>query len=47
MIKLLGHLVPEFELKKKAELVHEINELKRERGAIILGATTCPGRSRY
>jgi len=37
MIKLLGHLVPEFELKKKAELVHEINQLKKERGAIILG----------
>ncbi len=37
MIEQLGHLVPEFELKKKAELVHEINELKKERGAIILG----------
>jgi quinolinate synthase len=33
----LGHLVPDFELKIKAELVHEINRLKEERGAIILG----------
>ncbi len=33
----LGDLVPAFELLVKAELVHEINRLKRERGAIILG----------
>ena len=33
----LGDLVPAFELLVKAELVYEINRLKRERGAIILG----------
>ncbi|MEK7795260.1 MAG: quinolinate synthase, partial [Candidatus Hydrogenedentota bacterium] len=33
----LGKLVPEVELRYKAELVLEINRLKRERGAIILG----------
>jgi quinolinate synthase len=37
MRKRLGHLVPEVELRIKAELVHEINRLKVERGAIILG----------
>jgi quinolinate synthase len=34
--KLLG-IVPEIELKYKAELAYEINKLKKERGAIILG----------
>jgi quinolinate synthase len=29
--------VPDFELKQKAELVFEINRLKAERGAVILG----------
>ena len=33
----LGKLVPEVELRIKAELVFEIQRLKRERGAIILG----------
>lgn len=33
----LGKIVPEIELKYKAELVFEINRLKKERGAIILG----------
>jgi quinolinate synthase len=33
----LSKLVPEFEIKYKAELVFEINKLKEERGAIILG----------
>ncbi len=33
----LSHVVPEFELKYKAELVCEINRLKKERGAVILG----------
>lgn len=33
----LSALVPEVELRIKAELVYEINRLKRERGAIILG----------
>jgi quinolinate synthase len=33
----LSKLVPDVELKIKAELVYEINRLKRERGAIILG----------
>lgn len=33
----LSGLVPDFELQYKAELVFEINRLKRERGAIILG----------
>lgn len=37
MQKLLDGIVPEFEIDLKAELVFEINELKRERGAIILG----------
>ena len=34
---LLHKLVPDFEIKYKAELVYEINKLKEERGAIILG----------
>jgi quinolinate synthase len=34
---MLSKLVPEFEIKYKAELVFEINKLKEERGAIILG----------
>lgn len=33
----LGAIVPEIELKYKAELVYEINRLKAERGAVILG----------
>ena len=32
----LSKLVPEFELRLKAELAFEINQLKKERGAIIL-----------
>jgi quinolinate synthase len=34
---LLHKLVPDFEIKYKAELVYEINKLKEERGAVILG----------
>ena len=34
---LLSKVVPEFEIKYKAELVFEINKLKEERGAVILG----------
>jgi quinolinate synthase len=37
MRKKLDRLVPEIELKYKAELAYEINRLKKERGAIILG----------
>lgn len=33
----LSHIVPDVELKIKAELVYEINRLKKERGALILG----------
>jgi len=33
----LSKLVPDVELRVKAELVYEINRLKKERGAIILG----------
>ena len=33
----LKDVVPDFELKQKAELVFQINRLKRERGAVILG----------
>ncbi len=33
----LSRLVPEVELRIKAELVYEINRLKKERGALILG----------
>lgn len=37
MRKKLRNIVPEFELRYKAELVCEIRELKEERGAVILG----------
>jgi quinolinate synthase len=37
MRKKLDKIVPEIELKYKAELAYEINCLKKERGAIILG----------
>jgi quinolinate synthase len=37
MQKKLGKIVPAVELRIKAELVFEINRLKKERGAIILG----------
>ncbi len=37
MLEKLSKVVPPFELRHKAELVCEINRLKRERGAIILG----------
>jgi len=37
MKRKLDRLVPEIELKYKAELAYEINCLKKERGAIILG----------
>ena len=33
----LHNLIPDFEIKLKAELVYEINRLKKERGAVILG----------
>lgn len=33
----MGNLVPEFELRQKASLVREINELKKEKNAVILG----------
>jgi quinolinate synthase len=33
----LGHVVPDFELKYKAALVFQINKLKKERNAVILG----------
>ncbi|MFZ0389453.1 MAG: quinolinate synthase NadA [Calditrichia bacterium] len=33
----LGKLIPDFELRHKAGLVEQINELKKERNAIILG----------
>ena len=33
----LSGVVPDFELRRKAELVFEINRLKEERGAVILG----------
>lgn len=33
----LGKLVPEPELRIKAELVHEIQQLKKERNAVVLG----------
>jgi len=33
----LSKIVPDVELRIKAELVYEINRLKKERGAIILG----------
>ena len=37
MHELLVDVVPDIELRYKAELVHEINRLKKERNAIILG----------
>jgi quinolinate synthase len=37
MQKKLNHLVPDIEIKYKAELAYEINRIKKERGAIILG----------
>ena len=37
MTQRLSRIVPEFELRYKAELVYEINRLKVERGAVILG----------
>ena len=37
MQKKLCKLIPDVELHYKAELVYEINKLKKERGAIILG----------
>ncbi len=37
MLGALGKIAPAFELRHKAELVQEIEQLKRERGAIILG----------
>ena len=33
----LGRVVPDFELRYKSELAFKINQLKRERGAVILG----------
>ena len=33
----LVHLVPDIELRYKAELVFQINQLKRQRQAVILG----------
>lgn len=37
LIKSLGKIVPEFELRQKAELAFEINQLKQEMNAVILG----------
>lgn len=37
MRRVLGELVPEVEYRVKAELVYEINRLKKEKNAIILG----------
>jgi len=37
MVEKLKEVVPDFELKQKAELVFEINRLKAEKGAVILG----------
>lgn len=37
MQQMLGSVVPDFELKDKARLVVEINRLKRDRKAVILG----------
>ena len=37
MLKHLIHLVPEFEIRLKAELAARINRLKKERDAVILG----------
>lgn len=33
----MADLIPDFELRQKAELVHEINQLKKEKNAVILG----------
>ena len=33
----LGDIVPDVELRIKAELAYEINHLKKERNAVILG----------
>ena len=37
MLKKLSHVVPEIEIPYKAELVWEIQNLKKERNAVILG----------
>ncbi|MEJ2722770.1 MAG: quinolinate synthase NadA [bacterium] len=37
MREMLRDIVPEFEIRHKAELVHEINRLRDERNAVILG----------
>jgi quinolinate synthase len=37
MKKNLSHVVPEFELRQKAEIAFEINRLKKEKHAVILG----------
>ena len=37
MKSLLSSIVPEIEIKKKAPLVFKINQLKKQRGAVILG----------
>lgn len=37
MVEKLGKVVPEVELKIKAELAYEINRLKKEKNAVILG----------
>jgi quinolinate synthase len=33
----LGDMIPDFEIRQKAELAAEVNRLKQERGAVILG----------
>ena len=33
----LKNIIPDFEIRQKAELAAEINQLKKERGAVILG----------
>jgi quinolinate synthase len=37
MKKILAPLLPDFEIKYKSEIVYEINRLKKEKGAVILG----------
>jgi quinolinate synthase len=37
MQRKLHHLIPDMEIRYKAELVYEINRLKKEKGAVILG----------
>jgi quinolinate synthase len=37
MRRKLAHIMPEFEIRYKAELAYQINRLKEERGAVILG----------